>query len=275
MKINPVLYLFFAFLIISCSSDDSEDTQTPAESTNYFPLTVGDTWTYNNTTNNQDGSLTTSEETLSVASTSQEQGVTFYNLESDVSPIEQGFVTGILTNGQLVKAGNQLIYDGEITADFPGIGLEQPINIPIVNTIIFDADASAGEVLTDSEPQSITQSINIQGQPVPLTITYQLTSRQKSFLNIYSTGGTDYQDVLSADITLTIEVSASVAVVNIPLLENQDSVKITNYFANNVGLIYSDTDISYVFEEIPSFPSIPDFSINYTQELTSYNVAEE
>ena len=83
MKLPKYLFYFLvSFAIISCSDDDNNDAEETIS--NHFPLTVGNSWTYNNETTYQDGASTNSQETLTVESTSEEQGVAYYKLESDV-----------------------------------------------------------------------------------------------------------------------------------------------------------------------------------------------
>lgn len=276
MKLPKCLFYFLiTFAIISCSDDDNVDSEESIS--NHFPLTVGNSWTYNNKTTYQDGTSTTAEETLTVESTFEEQGVTYYNLESDASSInEEGFFTGILTTGNLIMADNQLIYNGELTVDVSNFGLDlENLSIPLNNIIIFDAEANSGDLLTEAD-NVISQSIDFQENLVPFTIVYSLHTVQNDFLNSYTVNEEEFQDVLSAGIVVNLEIMVGETPFIFTILESQDAIQINNYYADNVGLIKSETSINYDFEELPfpNIPSIPDFSMEETQEINRFVVAE-
>ncbi len=275
-------FLFLALLtvvFIGCSSDDSDNPDTEEVVSNHFPLTVGNSWTYNNQTAYEDGTFDNSQETISVASSNEAQGVTYYSLTSNLPPLQQGFVTGIITNGELTVADNQLIYNGELSINLSQMGIDaESLTIPLVNVIMFDADANTGNTLIADLDNSFTQTIPIQGNDITFTFDYDLETFQGDFLESYTAGEMNFDDVFSADVIITIEINASLpgTVITIPVLDRQEAIQITNYYANNVGLIYSNTDVHYQFEDInlPTFPSIDDIQFNYTQELDSYTVIE-
>ena len=275
-KFRLFFLLILVTTLVSCSSDDSSN-DTEEVVSNHFPLTVGNSWTYNNETTYQDGASTNSQETLTVESTSEEQGVTYYKLESDASINEKGFFTGILTAGSLIMADNQLIYNGELSVDLSGFGLDlDNLSIPLNNIIVFDAEANSGENLTQIN-DVITRNVNLpQVGTVPFTIEYNLRTVQNEFLNSYTVNEEEFQDVLSAGIIVNLEISVSLSGFQIPILQSQDAIQMTNYYADNVGLIKSETSINYDFEELnfPNIPSIPDFSMEETQEIETYIVAE-
>jgi len=273
-------FFFLALLsvvFIGCSSDDSDNPDDSASISNHFPLNTDNSWTYNNQTTNQNGNSTSSQETITVASSSEMQGVTYYTLASDASPMEQGFVTGLLTNGELTAAESQLIFDGEYNIPLSDLGLAgaENLSIPLANIILYDIDANTGDILTENDNQ-LTQNLPVPGiGEFPFTFEYTITSTQSDFLESYTVGEETYNDVISATVVLELEVHTNVGV-NITVLAPQDAIQITNYYANNVGLIYSNTDVHYQFEDInlPTFPVIDDIQFNYTQELDSYIVIE-
>ena len=123
----------------------------------------------------------------------------------------------------------------------------------------------------------ITRNVNLpQVGTVPFTIEYNLRTVQNEFLNSYTVNEEEFQDVLSAGIIVNLEISVSLSGFQIPILQSQDAIQMTNYYADNVGLIKSETSINYDFEELnfPNIPSIPDFSMEETQEIETYIVAE-
>ena len=277
-KFRLFFLLILVTTLVSCSSDDSSN-DTEEVVSNHFPLTVGNSWTYNNETAYEDGTFDNSQETISVASSNAAQGVTYYSLTSNLPPLQQGFVTGILTNGELTAADNQLIYNGELSINLSEMGIPDAENltIPLVNVIMFDADANTGNTLTADLDNSFTQSIPVQGTDIPFTFEYDLETFQGDFLESYTANEMSFEDVFSADIIVTIEINANFSGITIPVLDSQEAIQITNYYADNVGMIYSETAINYNFEAInlPTVPEIPDYSVNYSQTIESYTIVEE
>lgn len=277
MKLPKYLFYFLlSIAIISCSEDDSNnDSQESIP--NHFPLTLGNSWTYNNEALYQDGNVFNSQETITVESTTEEQGVTYYSLDSDASINEQGFFTEILTNGSLIVADNQLIYNGEISIDVSNFGLDlDNLSVPLNNIIVFDAEANSGDLLTEAN-DVITQNVNLpQVGLVPFTVEYNLSTIQNNFLNSYTLNEEEFQDIITADINVNLEIMVGEPPLAFTILESHDAIQITNYYANNIGLIKSETSINYNFEEVnfPNIPSIPDFSMEETQEIESYIVIE-
>ncbi len=279
-KFRLFFLLILVTTLVSCSSDDSSN-DTEEVVSNHFPLTVGNSWTYNNETAYEDGTFDNSQETISVASSNEAQGVTYYSLTSNLPPLQQGFVTGILTNGELTAADNQLIYNGELSINLSEMGIPdaESFTLPLVNVIMFDADANTGNTLTADLDKSFTQTIPIQGNDITFTFDYDLETFQRDFLESYTAGEMIFDDVFSADVIITIEINASLpgTVITIPVLDRQEAVQITNFYADNVGLIYSETAVNYNFEAInlPTVPEIPDYSVNYSQTIESYTIVEE
>lgn len=277
-KFRLFFLLILVTTLVSCSSDDSSN-DTEEVVSNHFPLTVGNSWTYNNETAYEDGTFDNSQETISVASSNAAQGVTYYSLTSNLPPLQQGFVTGILTNGELTAADNQLIYNGELSINLSEMGIPDAENltIPLVNVIMFDADANTGNTLTADLDNSFTQSIPVQGTDIPFTFEYDLETFQGDFLESYTANEMSFEDVFSADIIVTIEINANFSGITIPVLDSQEAIQITNYYADNVGMIYSETAINYNFEAInlPTVPEIPDYSVSYLQTIESYTIVEE
>ena len=279
-KFRLFFLLILVTTLVSCSSDDSSN-DTEEVVSNHFPLTVGNSWTYNNETAYEDGTFDNSQETISVASSNEAQGVTYYSLTSNLPPLQQGFVTGILTNGELTAADNQLIYNGELSINLSEMGIPdaESFTLPLVNVIMFDADANTGNTLTADLDKSFTQTIPIQGNDITFTFDYDLETFQRDFLESYTAGEMIFDDVFSADVIITIEINASLpgTVITIPVLDRQEAVQITNFYADNVGFIYSETAVNYNFEAInlPTVPEIPDYSVNYSQTIESYTIVEE
>ncbi|MBW2960789.1 hypothetical protein [Mesonia aestuariivivens] len=265
--------MLLGIVTLSCSSSDDDNPDTNDEIYNYFPLNTGNSWTYNNTTIYDGSDNFSNQETITLDSSSEDLGVTYYQLSSNLSIMNQGFFTGILTNGNLIKAENQLVYNGEI--DFNNFipGLIENLKFELANIILYDTDANTTDILSLEEDQ-FTQTINIQGNNVPITFAYIITSKQEGVLSDYMAGEENFDSVIQTNITVNLKVFASLFGANIPILAPQDAIKIKNFYANDVGMVYSNTVVNYELEDlnIPNFPEIKNEDINYTQEIDSYLV---
>jgi len=276
--IKPLLFLILGFgILTACSSDDdsvdgdADDNDPDTEDIqNFFPLVVGNFWDYENTlsTIGQDDVVTT--ETLSITGNNNDSGTSVYELETD-NPAGSGPVTLALSQGVLNKINTSLLYTGQFglgATDFP------EFNFDVENVPIYDTSENANAVLFT---QNGTIEQDFQG--IPLSIDYTLSSVMGASFSTFDSNGVTYENVISSQLIINLEVTANITnpfPLNIPVLQSQDAVIATNYFADGVGLIQSETDTDLVFEDIP----IPDFtlediSFNTFQVITDYSVTLE
>jgi hypothetical protein len=277
-KLSLILGIIF---LISCSSDDdamndvnegddnTNDPNIEEVAENFFPLVVGNSWDYENTLSSPSQQDIVSNETLSVSTTSEVSGDTVYELNSD-NPVGSGPVTLALSQGKLNKSNSSLLYTGEF-----GLGLNNfpEINFTLENTVIFDTSVSSGTELF-SQDETIEQEF----QGIPLTIDYTLTTIKG---DNFDTNGVTYDNVISSQLIVNLEITANITdplPVSVTIVQSQDAVVVTNFFADGVGLIESETDTAIVFEDITlPIPNLPldDISFNTLQVLTDYNVTLE
>ncbi|NBC58517.1 MAG: hypothetical protein GVY05_09600 [Bacteroidetes bacterium] len=271
-KITINLLLAFGFgLLIACSSDDDSNTESNITG-NFFPLVVNNSWDYENTLSSsvagQDDIVTT--ETLSITGTTENSGNTVYELDTD-NPAGSSPVTLALSQGVLRKNDASLIYTGQF-----GLGLTDfpEINFDVENVQIYDTSASL-----DTELFSQDGSIQQEFQGLPLSINYTLSSIMGDSFESFESNDVTYDNVISSQLIINLEITANITdplPLNIPILQSQDAVVVTNYFADGVGLVQSETDTNFVFEDIP----IPDFTLEdisllTLQELVNYSVELE
>lgn len=266
MKLRILSIAFVLISLISCSSDDTSINDT--NNATYFPLTTGNEWNYTNTSTAEGGIENTNEETLTITT----QNNNAYSFSSSANMLERGVITGILVNGSLTKQNGKLIYNGEYVVDLSSFDIEN-LNIPIDNLVVYDVNASAGDALSTIS-NTINQTLNLQGQDIPLSITYSLNTIQHEILESYTVNNTSYENVLKADVSLNLVVNASLVVVTVPLLEEQEVLTSSNYYAADVGLIYSENSASYNFEDLSQFgiPNIDSIHVDSSQSIDTYTV---
>lgn len=276
MKLKAYLPICFlaALTLTGCSSDDDSTSGSQNNTTDYFPLALNNSWNYNNQRTIEGQSPSQSQETLSIVDSSEENGNTFYNLDSN-NDLEGGLATTLFSNGNLSKVDGALIYSGGYALDLPNIGDFGPLEIQIDNAMIFDSNAVAGTELF-SFSDSIEQDIEVQpGVVLPIAFNYSIATNNVAFLPTYMVGDIEYSDILEANVILTASVTTSLGPISgIPILAEQEVLHITNYYANGIGLISSEVEINYVFEDLSNFglPSIPSVHVSSTQSIDSYIV---
>ena len=275
-KIKFSLLVLSVLIFAACSSDDDSgsDNEPETPESNYYPLTTGNSWTYDNFYQTENQEPVENSETLTVAGTSEISGNTSYSFSTDVPP-NFGSFTAILSQGEVYKENGKLLYSGNLVVDFNALGFNQvdlePIMLPIQNAVVFDANASAGDNLF-SVTDEIEQNIDFQGFPVPLTFTYTIDTNQDSFLESYEANGENFEDVLTSTISVTMQIDATIGV-TIDLLEEQEVLFSKNYFAKDVGMIYSENNYDFIFEANQTF-GLPSTEIhsNSSQTLNVYEV---
>lgn len=278
MKLNHLfLCIFAATSLIACSSDDSPTTPpspdpTPPEvkATDYFPAANSYQWTYLNTTdvgqqqNENEETITAKDTTVS--------NVSAYAFTTNVALKEQGAMTLLLTNGYVAKEDGKLIFNGYLSMTIPE--LNQTIAIPVTDLMLYDKQAGTGIPLS-TLADSYTQDFTFNGLTVPVTIDYILETSQGEAQATFNNGLHDYDDVISSNLKLSISASATIMGMSLDVIPNQEVLQMTNYFANTVGLILSDTNIHLEFSDqlsqIPNIPELPTVDGTASQRLETYS----
>ncbi|QSS97026.1 hypothetical protein [Psychroflexus sp. ALD_RP9] len=255
-----LLLLLATTLFYSCESDDENSIQ----ANNYFDLNVGNSWTYNNTIT-QDDNSNSGTETLEVS------GVETINNQDHFSftqtNVEQpGLVTSILTSGELYKTNDnaQLVFTGnynfEATPELPSLNFE------LNNATIYNQSAQVGASVYN---QSNTITHEIQG--VPVNINYSINIINGGNIGDLSVNNETYQNVYQSEIIISANIEADLGLIDVTVLQQQDVVTATNYFAPNIGLIRSDVITELIFEDLPQI-SLPDISSTSSQELIDFSL---
>ncbi|MDT0294349.1 hypothetical protein ACFQ3R_01455 [Mesonia ostreae] len=266
MKLRILSLALVMTSLISCSSDDTSINDT--NNATYFPLSVGNKWNYINSSTAEGEVENTNEETLTLTAENNNA----YSFSSSANMLERGVITGILVNGNLTKQNEKLIYNGQYEVELSSFGIEN-LSIPIDNLVVYDVNASAGDALSTIS-NTINQTLNLQGQDIPLSMTYALHTVQNEILESYTVNNTSYENVLKANVSLNLAVDASLVIVTVPLLEEQEVLTSSNYYAADIGLIYSENSASYNFEDLSQFgiPNIDSVNVDSSQSIDTYTI---
>lgn len=265
---NTILSLFaLAAVVSSCGSDSSDDNNNQ-NNDNYLPLTVDNYWKYEVSSDNAvvgNDSLYIEKDTTINANVYKKFAI---------NGLPNGFFSGVMNGNAVRKSGSKILLTG-----ITGLNLsaELPVNIEIVDLPVFDSAASTGTVI-GTKDGSFSQTIS----GFPLTVTYSLTATQGETLPTYTVpGGAEYTDVKSVSIKLNLKVTTSVEIfpgnsLSIPVLQQQDVVVSTTYFANDIGMVYASTNIAYELEDFSSLgitlPIPQTFSQTQTEKLIAHQV---
>lgn len=254
-----VLFIATAALLISCGGDD--DSSNGTVNLDYLPLAVNNSWDYDVVTGN-----VTVNDNLEVTS---ESGGTFM-LTATPDPAN-GLMTGFLASGELSQDPGRLLIDGSLGFDFQGLA---DLSIDVQNAAVYDQNASANqEIFTTSG--TFNETIN----GIDLIIDFTATNIQLANEPSISVPAGTYTDVLHTQLIVNLNISLDL-LISVPLLdpENQDVIVVDNYWAEDVGLIKSDTQLEYNLRDLSSLPggiSIPlpqSANILTEQSLASFTV---
>lgn len=270
MKIKIAGLLIFLTIFSACTNEtDDTSTSEPTSDANYFPLSAGNYWNYDNRSEPADQPPMESTDQLIVAGSTGNS----YNMSAEM-PAE-GFMTNLLDNGTLTKQDYKLIFTGVYEFSMEGFG---SLTLPLNNAVMYDASAISG-----AELFSVTDEISQTMGEIPLQISYTVTTTQEGFLDSFEVNGTTYEDVITSSFTLNLAIFTSVEVfgtsVNIPILGAQDVFVGQNYYAADVGMIYSDVIFHYDLEDLSQYPiNIPmpeTATVESTQSLTTHTAVQD
>nr|WP_294935815.1 hypothetical protein [uncultured Flavobacterium sp.] len=241
MKTKSYLLIAAAGLLFaSCSSDDSSGDTTPTNFT--IPLTDGKYWTYDVT-----GEAGDTRDSLYVAGDTLIGSTTYKRLEVRDN-IATGFYSSSLRNNGVRQVDTKLLLTGDLSLS-AGDQLPIDLDLSLLDFTIFKSNATNGEILA-TKTGTIQQTV----QGYPLTIHYTLKSKGGESIPNYTSPNTDaYTDVKTSQIVLNASITTVQDVggfpITITVLADQTVLTSTQYIANNIGVVYTNTVTSYTINE--------------------------
>lgn len=260
MKQYYFLAVFVMALFWSCSpSDDSPTNDPPGSETNFFPSENGDFWVYD-----VQGDFP-GRDSLFVANDTVINGKT--NKKFKTKEVSFGFYSSSLAENGVRKSGDKLLVSGGTNINLiEGF----PIDLTVNDFVLLKESAIDNEELS-----SISGTINYQYEEFPLTFNYKMRSVfSKNLTSFTVPGRATYQNVKEIKVIVNLEISTVMGMFPISVLHPQDIVVSTQYYANNIGMIYSNTDISYSLASDQIDVGVPTSgSQNIKEFLVSYNTS--
>lgn len=264
---KKIAFLLVSVLIISCSSSDDDGGTPVEENYDYFPLTMGSYWTYDN----EDSEQEPTRDSLYVSNIEVIDGVN--NSEFSALDPVSGFMTNVLSQSMLRTTESELILNGVLGA--PPVEGFPEISIPLVNVIVYDMEKSNGTLLSE-----VSGEIEEVIEDIPLKIGYNIRTIQGETME---DGYGEYTNssVLTSKIIVNLSIVAEIEIIpgttiELPILQAQDVVTSTNYFADEIGVIFCDTLIEYQLEDLSSLgidlPIPSEGSSTATQNLDTYQI---
>lgn len=264
------LIVFFVTLA-ACSTSDDNGGNNNDNSSNNFPLTINNYWNYN-VENRNIITNDTQQRTDSLYVSSAH--VNSYDLA--VNGIANGTMNSILTQTSLTRTANSLLATG--TVIFPFSGLED-LEIGIQDAIFYNTNAPEDNTLSE-----VSGTIEQIVENIPIVANYTFKTIQGPSYNTLFLNSENYNNVIKSSIELQLTITTTVEIipdsfVDITILDTQNVLKIDNFYAENIGLVRSEADISYQLEDFSQVGIVLPFTTNLEatslQELTRYDVAEE
>jgi len=262
MTLKYIPALLGVLLLCSCSSSSEETTNgngssTPSNS-DYFPLSTNNYWTY---------TIDSMRDSLYIANDTLIAGTPHKKCKAKDFPI--GFYSNSLNKNGVRKSGDQVLASGTFDLEaFTGL----PIAINLTDFIIFKENVSAGQTLSN-----VTGTLQQTVQDLPLTIQYKVTSIAGATLPNYTApNGDAYTNVKGVNTIINLQVSTVYFGIPFVILPSQDVLVSTQYFAKNIGMVHTNTNLQYELSSgIPAGIPLPiPSSGNQTQQefLDDYHI---
>lgn len=229
MKKYFLMTVLVSVILFSCSPSDSNSNTTNAA--DYFPLKIANYWTYNvDTAGKMD------HDSIFVAKDTTINTFVYKKIESTTVPI--GFMSNSLNNNSVRIDGDKILLTGKPNLNFiSGIG----INLSLTDFVVFKSGASANETLS-----TVSGTINQVYNNYPIKIDYTLKSVAQADLTTFtSPNNTTFTDVKAVKTILNIKVTTVIGPLPITVLESQDVIVSTQYFAKNIGVVHANTVYNY------------------------------
>lgn len=246
MKKYFLLTVLASIILFSCTPSDSNSNSNTTSAADYLPLKISNYWTYN-----VDNNVTINRDSIYVEKDTTINNFVYKKIASDVTPT--GFMSNSLNNNSLRLAGNQILMTGKPNLSFiDGVGLD----LSLTDFVVFKSGASANETLS-----TVSGTINQVYNNYPLKIDYTLKSVAQADLPTYtSSNNATFTDVKAVKTILNIKVTAVlVPPFTSTILEPQDVIVSTQYFAKNIGVVHANTTSNYTLTSgLGSLLNIPE-----------------
>jgi len=312
IKTTTLFILFIAITIISCSSDDSplagnctptmwyqdsdqdglgnpdisisscdqpdgyvadntDDFDGYESTTNYMAFALDNNWTYDVTTDDGTNPATNTVDEITVDETTTINTYEYYGMAASAGS------TGTMSqlfDQNFFRVDNGVTYmQGEFTLPLSNFG-GTDISIILDDAKLIDETKANGTILTS---QSDVTAQTIGG--FDLDITYTLKTVQRETLTSHTVGLETYSDIIKSDIVLSIKVTTEINIgvpIVVTILDTQDILTINNFYADNIGLVDSDTVFTYTLEDLSGFgitlPFPDTATVTTAQEITAYTI---
>jgi hypothetical protein len=256
--ISRIAFSLTTLIFISCGDDDEGLPPEPITNFEYMPLEQGNNWQYEVET----GNMQSLEEMRVERQTGED-----YEMESDQQNPE-GLMTNVMTGGTLTISDNRLLSSGSFIFDFQGV---QDLNIDITDAPLYDQNQRSGTLLY-TKPFFVERVI----QNFDTDIEYSVSTVQLGDIASLEVNGTNYDNVIHSQLIINARIGTVLGSTTVNLLEPQNIIIVDNFWAENVGLIKSDTTFSYQLEDLSGFNidlMVPQAAtILTTQDLLSFTV---
>jgi len=252
---KKTIYLFFAASIfaVSCSSDDGNQTTPATGEVTYMPDANGTFWVYDVL-----GSLENGRDSLYISRDTIIANKTYKKFKTKEEPF--GFYSGALNNNGVRKDGDRLLVTGSTQVSLTEA---TPFNINITDLVIFKQSASAGETLG-----TVTGTVNQQYNGFPVIVDYTLTTKALADVARLTVNGTTYSNLKSVETIISIKISSTLAGITFSVVDTQNVVTSTQFYAENIGAIKTVTDFKYeIRPEVAAQFDIPASSQQHQEEL--------
>ncbi|SRR5690606_11936573 len=265
-----ILLLFIGVISLACSSDDNSGNNNDPNipQLGYFPQNVGDYWVYD-----VQGEGLSGEDYLYVSGETTENGNTYKTFATQSAPT--GFYSTLLTTGKLSSSNSKTLYTGTINIGEMLGGMEG-LTFNLTNFVVLDTEASQGNLLS-SESGEVYQNFG----EYALDVEYNLSSTSEGNLESFTLeNGSTYNDVKIVNLTFSLKIDFVITFMGIQIpytvLDTQKVISSNQYYANNIGMIFADTNIEYHLEEIPDLGieiMIPEnYQSNLKEILTNFSI---
>ena len=245
---------------ISCSSDN----ESVADQTSFvLPATIGNYWVYDI----EAAGNPTSKDSLFISRDTIIGSETYKKFETE-NNLATGFYSSSLKNNGVREFHNKLLLTGDLSIN--NGQLPVGLDLSLIDFVIFNANASNNETLS-TKAGVINETIN----GYPITINYTLRSKCGESLAEFTSPNTDiYTDVKVTKVILNATISTSISGINVPIITNQDVLTSLQYIANGLGVVHTNTTITYTISQlIADQLGVPATSTQIQNEfLTNYFV---
>lgn len=243
MNKNIAIFLISSLTLLSCEDKNESTTSDSSIPNSFFSDKTESFWV-----NEVESDNVNKQDSIFILGEVSINSKTYKKIDSETVPV--GISSNFLNNKAIRIDGSRLLVNGKTNFD---IIPDLPIEIDLKDFVLHKENANTGEVLSLVKGQ-----FEKTFEGYPFKFEYSLSATAMNSLSVFTDSkGKTYNNVKPVKVSLVFNIYTNTTISDIPvkieILKSQEIVNSKLYFAKNIGIVYTESQIQYKLQDFSQF----------------------